>query len=178
VQPSVSLGLPINVMSDAVSLLWRLQIYGHEVPARLWDTAKAYCVDKFQKPGLSFVDVHVGLLSAATGDRRAATARIDALTRLVEQGTLAAGPVVPAVCRAALAFADGDHAGCVRILEPVSREVARIGGSGAQREIVEDTLLVALMRSGEADKARALLDKRLHRRPSPRDARWRREVAA
>lgn len=64
------------------------------------------------------------------------------------------------------------YAGCVRILEPVAAEVVRIGGSGAQREVVEDTLLLAFMRSGETAKACALLDRRLHRRPSPRDARW------
>ncbi|WP_348638274.1 tetratricopeptide repeat protein [Bradyrhizobium sp. ISRA463] len=32
VRPSVSLGLPINVVSDTVSLLWRLQAYGYDVP--------------------------------------------------------------------------------------------------------------------------------------------------
>ena len=104
--------------------------------------------------------------------------RAAALTELVEAGTLAAGPVVPAICRAALAFAEGDHAGCVRILEPVAAEVVRIGGSGAQREMLEDMLLLALMRSGEAAKARALLDRRLHRRPSPRDTRWHGLLAA
>ena len=56
--------------------------------------------------------------------------------------------------------------------------MVRIGGSGAQREIVEDTLLVALMRDGQADKARALLDRRLHRRPSPRDVKWRASLEA
>jgi hypothetical protein len=50
----------------------------------------------------------------------------------------------------------------------------RIGGSHAQRELVEDTYIVALMRSGELPRARALLDARLHRRPSLRDARWQR----
>jgi len=48
----------------------------------------------------------------------------------------------------------------------------RIGGSHAQREIVEDTFIVALIRSGQLARARALLETRLHRRPSPRDARW------
>jgi hypothetical protein len=38
--------------------------------------------------------------------------------------------------------------------------------------LIEDTLLVSLMRSGETAKARALLDRRLDRRPSPRDTRW------
>lgn len=173
VEPSVSRGMPINIMTDAVSLLWRLQVYGHAVPQRLWDDAKAYADARFPTSGFSFADAHMGLLAAATGDRTAAQARIDALTGLVERGTLAAGEVVPAICRAALAFADCAYEKCVQLLEPMRAEVARIGGSGAQREIIEDTLLVALMRSGEAKKARTLLDERLHRRPSLRDARWR-----
>lgn len=178
VQPSVSAGLPVNVVTDTVSLLWRMRAYGYEVPAGLWDAARAYAADYFTRPGLAFADVHMGLLSAATGDVNASAARIDALTDLVEAGTLAAGPVVPAICRAALSFAKEDYAGCARILEPVASEVVRIGGSGAQREMIEDTLLVALMRSGESDKSRALLDRRLHRRPSPRDSRWRGLLAA
>ncbi|MFX8824977.1 hypothetical protein ABTM64_20935, partial [Acinetobacter baumannii] len=75
---------------------------------------------------------------------------------------------MPAILRAAQAFVDGDPAGCAGLLEPMLGEVARIGGSGAQREIVEDTLIVALMRSGDTAKASSLLDRRLHRRPSAR----------
>jgi hypothetical protein len=178
VQPSITKGLPINVVTDSVSLLWRLQAYGYDVPAELWGAAKVYSENYFTKAGFSFADAHMGLLAAATGDKAAAAERIEALTQLVEAGTLAAGPVVPAICRAALAFAEEDYATCVRILEPVAAEVVRIGGSGAQREMIEDTLLLALMRSGEAAKARALLDRRLHRRPSPRDTRWHGMLAA
>jgi hypothetical protein len=178
VQPSVTKGLPINVVTDSVSLLWRLKAYGYAVPQQLWDAAKVYSSGYFAQAGLPFVDAHMALLAAATGDKEAAEARVAALTRLVEAGTLAAGPVVPAICRAALAFAEEDYATCARILEPVASEVVRIGGSGAQREMIEDTLLLALMRSGDAAKARALLDRRLHRRPSARDRRWQGMLAA
>lgn len=178
VQPSVSQGTPINIMTDTVSLLWRLQAYGHQVPAGLWDTAKSYAASKFAKPGFAFADAHLGLLAAAVGDKAAVEAQVAVLTSLIEQGALAAGPVVPAICKAALAFVEGRYAACAQILEPMAGEVARIGGSGAQREIIQDTLLVALMRSGEAEKARALLDERLLRRPSPRDTLWRSQVAA
>ena len=130
------------------------------------------------KAGFAFADAHMAILEAAAGDRDAVERRVEALTGLVEAGTLAAGPVVPAICRAALAFVEEDYAGRVRILEPAAAEVVRIGGSGAQREVIEDTLLVALMRSGEVVKARALLDRRLHRRPSPRDTRWHGMLAA
>jgi hypothetical protein len=172
VQPSVSAGMPINVVSDAASLLWRLRAYGHTVPEGLWEAAAAYAEPVFSKAGFPFVDVHMALLAAATGDKAAVEQRAAALTELIDAGSLAAGPVVPAICRAALAFAEENYAACARILEPVAAEVVRIGGSGAQREVVEDTLLLALMRSGETASARALLVGRLHRRPSPRDTRW------
>lgn len=172
VQPSVSAGIPINIVSDTASFLWRLKAYGHDVPAGLWGAAAGYAAPKFPKAGLVFSDVHMAILAAATGDRAAAADRIAALETLVGANILAAGPVVPALCRAVLAFADGDYADCVRLLEPMASDVARIGGSGAQRDVFEDTLLLALIRSGEIAKARTLLDERLHRRPSPRDTRW------
>ena len=121
---------------------------------------------------LRLADVHMALIAAATGDKAAVEERVKAQMALIETGALPAGQVVPAICRAALAFADEDYAACARILEPVAAEVARIGGSGAQREMIEDMLLLALMRSGEAVKAGQLLDRRLHRRPSSRDSHW------
>lgn len=173
VQPSVSAGLPINIVTDTASFLWRLRAYGHAVPPELWNAAATYAAPKFPKAGLAFIDVHMAILAAATGDRAAVEGRVAALERLVEESALPAGPVAPALCRAILAFAEGDYPTCARLLEPMAQDVVRIGGSGAQRDVFEDTLLLALIRSGEITKARDLLDERLHRRPSSRDALWR-----
>jgi len=172
IQPSVSAAPPLMVVTDTGSFLWRLQAYGHRVPPGLWQGAASYSAGVFQKPGFAFADVHMALIAAATGDKAAVEQRAAALAGLVEAGTLPAGPVVPAICRAALAFAAEDYGECARLLEPVAGEVVRIGGSGAQREMVEDMLLLSWMRGGAAAKARKLLDRRLHRRPSPRDTRW------
>ncbi|WP_134498531.1 tetratricopeptide repeat protein [Microvirga pakistanensis] len=178
IQPSVTAGMPVNVVSDTASFLWRLKAYGHSVPAGLWEDAASYSAGYFQKAGFAFADVHMALLAAAIGDKPAVEERVKSLMGLIEMGALPAGPVVPAICRAALAFAEEDYAACARILEPVAAEVVRIGGSGAQREMIEDMLLLALMRSGETVKAGELLDRRLHRRPSSRDARWHGLLAA
>jgi tetratricopeptide (TPR) repeat protein len=178
VRPSISRGLPINVVSDTVSLLWRLQASGHKVPSDLWDEVNIFSEARYPKPGLAFIEMHMGLLAAATGRNVAATDRIDANAQRVTDGSLSAGPIVPKVGLAALAFASSDFAECVRILEPMSPDFARVGGSGAQREIIEDMLLLAMMRSGQYTKARDLLDRRLHRRPSQRDARWRQQIEA
>jgi len=171
-QPSVTVAPPLNAMSDCASLLWRLLAYGHAVPANLWTDANAYAKAHFPKSSLPFVEMHMALLAAATHNQAALEDRLRVIEQRLNDGKLAAGPVVPQICRAMSAFAGEDFRTCVTLLEPVLDDVVRIGGSHAQREIIEDTFIVALIRSGELPRARAVLDRRLHRRPSPRDARW------
>ena len=177
IQPKINPAPPINAMTDGVSLLWRLQASGHAVAGDSWRELAAQAERWFPKAGNSFVDVHMGLLAAMTGDVGALEQRIADLEARREQGKLPAGPVVPDICRAARAFAEENYRTCAEILEPAAAEVVRIGGSHAQREMIEDMLLIALMKSGEAAQARDLLDRRLHRRPSLRDSRWRAAVA-
>jgi hypothetical protein len=176
--PQVNAAPPLNVMSDCAGLLWRLSAYGHAVARELWREAEDYAIRYFPRSSLPFADVHMALLAAATGEEAALDERLRTIERRLADGKLAAGPVVPQICRAARAFAAGDPRGCVAHLEPVLGEVVRIGGSHAQREIIEDTYIVALIRAGELPRARELLDRRLHRRPSPRDERWRAAAAA
>ncbi|MFB6446857.1 tetratricopeptide repeat protein [Bradyrhizobium tunisiense] len=171
-QPSATHAPPLNVITDAASLLWRLSAYGHTVPKTLWLEADNAAQELFPKSSLSFADVHMALFAAATQNREALTARLAVIEQRLAEGKLPAGAVVPAVFRALAAFADEDYAACVQTLAPVLGEVVRIGGSHAQRELIEDTYIVALMRGGELPRARALLDARLHRRPSLRDRRW------
>lgn len=172
IQPSVTKGVPINVVSDCASLLWRIEAYGYEVPQGLWEQVSSYSDRAFPKAGHAFVDTHILMIAAAMHDRSGSRDRVQKLDKLVHAGSLGAGAVVPAIGRGLLAFAEGSHSECVAILEPFVDDFVRIGGSGAQRDVIEETLLVALMHAGEAEKARALLDRRLHRRPSPRDSRW------
>ena len=93
-------------------------------------------------------------------------------------GKLAPGRSAIDICRGIKAFADGDHDGAIRLLEPVMAEVVRIGGSHAQRELWEDTLIVAYLRGAHAGKAANLISARLDRRPSARDAGWARQAQA
>jgi hypothetical protein len=120
----------------------------------------------------------MALFAAATHDQAALETRLSVIEQRLADGKLPAGPAVPRICRAMNAFAGEDYAACVRELEPALADVVRIGGSHAQRELIEDTYIVALMRSGELARARTMLDDRLHRRPSLRDERWRAAAVA
>lgn len=170
--PTATKAPPLNVVTDAASLLWRLTAYGHAVPETLWAEADAFARTVFPKSSLPFADVHMALFAAATRDQAALEERLAVVEKRLAEGKLPAGPVVPRIFRAMMAFAEGRYGICVRELEPVLAEVVRIGGSHAQRQLIEDTFIVALMKSGDLARARAMLDVRLHRRPSPRDTRW------
>ncbi|HEY4254688.1 MAG TPA: hypothetical protein VGM87_26025 [Roseomonas sp.] len=170
VRPAVTRAVPINTVTDCASFLWRLLVHGHVVPRSAWEEVAGYAEQAFPRGGHAFVEVHLAMLAAATGQHGAdADAEAEATV---------AGEVVPAIRQGLQAFAAGDHAGCARALAPVADAVVRIGGSHAQREVIEDTLLVALMRDGEVPRARSLLDRRLHRRPSGRDRVWRAALPA
>jgi pentatricopeptide repeat protein len=70
------------------------------------------------------------------------------------------------------AFARGSYEEAVRLIEPLAEQLVRIGGSDAQREVFEDTLLEGYFRAGRFEQAEALLRRRLGRRGSARDVVW------
>jgi hypothetical protein len=76
-----------------------------------------------------------------------------------------------AVCDALIALGAGAWGEAADTLGEVIPTLAQVGGSQAQREIVEETLLLCLVRAGRADEASARLHERLDRRTSPLDAR-------
>ncbi|MDX2205677.1 MAG: tetratricopeptide repeat protein [Hyphomicrobiaceae bacterium] len=164
---------PLNAVTDRASLLWRAGVCGADIAPALWEEAAEDALGLFPQAGVHFADVHVALAAAAAGRREALEARVAGLEARLAEGRLAPGPVLLAICRGVRAFSDGDYRACAQLLEPAAADVVRIGGSHAQRDLVEDTLIVALIKAGETERARKLLDTRLHRRPSLRDARWR-----
>jgi hypothetical protein len=70
------------------------------------------------------------------------------------------------------AFAAGDHTGALGHFESVEAEVHRIGGSHAQWEIFEETMVACYFALERYDDALRLVRRRLERRASPPDLRW------
>jgi hypothetical protein len=65
------------------------------------------------------------------------------------------------VCRAILAFGDGDYAATVSLLHPIRPIARRFGGSHAQRDVLDLTLIEAALRANDAALAAALIAERL-----------------
>jgi tetratricopeptide (TPR) repeat protein len=176
IRPSDSRYPPLNVFTDCASLLWRLSLAGQSGLEASWQEVAGYGDRFFPRAGTHFADAHYALVAAATRSPTA-QARLAELEALEADGRLAPGLSAVELCRGIMAFAEGDNENAIRILEPMMPALVRIGGSHAQRELWEDTLIVACLRAGHGDKAAKLVASRLQHRPSARDEAWLREAS-
>ncbi len=159
-------------MYDAASLLWRYQIYGCGEDALPWSKVDELAARMTAQPGMAFVDANAALALAAVQDEVAFARLIDGLRALDAQGHPTAGPVVLPLVQGIWAFAQGAYDESIRWIEPIADQIVRIGGSNAQREVFEDTLLEAYLRAGHCAQAETMLRQRLGCRPSARDLFW------
>ena len=75
--------------------------------------------------------------------------------------------------RGLLAFARGDADGAVDLIYPVRGQLQRLGGSHAQRDLVDLTLLAAAAQGGRRTVGRALVNERTMAKPiTPLTRHW------
>lgn len=140
VHPGGSWGPPINALTDAASFLWRAELAGRARDAERWLQVSEYGTQNFPKTGLAFADVHRALAYAAIGDSAALAKLVAELRERESAGKLLAGPIVPALAQAFEACARKDWKAAAGLIEPYAAEHERIGGSRAQRDLIELTL--------------------------------------
>ncbi len=129
-------GAPYMGLPDTASLLWRLGLRGSlGLP---WQTARAHAERHFAQGSNVFGEVHLALLAAAGGDTTALAAGLDRLDKITARGH--EGAVVAAAFIQALeAMRQGDADAARRHWQQCLPELPRIGGSHAQRAVVELT---------------------------------------
>jgi tetratricopeptide (TPR) repeat protein len=162
---------PRATVMDGSALLWRYQLYGCAEGPLAWRPL-AEVAATVSRPGFVFGDVHAALAYAASGDTAALDRLVDSLRALAARGHRVAGTVGVPLVHAAAAFAAGDHEGCLRHLQPIEGDIHCMGGSHAQWEVFEETMVVCYLKLGRYAEAERLLRRRLDRRTSPRDLLW------
>jgi hypothetical protein len=171
IRPGVDDLTPLGTLMDSASLLWRVQLTEPD-RALPWEPVAELAASAFPKPGNQFADAHNALAYAGCGDTAGLERLTEALWEHERSGNARAGEVVPSIAESLEAFACEDYRRAAEILEPVADQVVRLGGSHAQREVFEDTLIEAWLRAGEGERAMTFIEERLSRRPSPRDEAW------
>ena len=154
-------------MVDASALLWRLMLQGIDVGAR-WNAIAANWAPVAAAGNYAFNDAHAVMAFVGAGRLAEAEAVVEG-----QHGVMAApgdnaaftAEVGHAVCKALVAFGCGRYGEAVRLLRPIRSIAHRFGGSHAQRDVIDLTLIEAALRSGEGALARALVDERAAVRP-------------
>ena len=179
--------LEINLQRlDAAAILWRLHLLGEDVQALCRALVEDWPLDDTQAGYYAFNDVHALLAMLGGGDIARAEAWV---ARCAERAMSAddarrvnhqmAREVGLPLMRGLLALSRGDADGAAETLYPVRALAQRFGGSHAQRDLIDQTLLYAAARGSRRGLGRALLNERTLAKPvTPLTRHWIEQLGA
>ena len=168
-------------LTNASALLWRLDALGCDIGDR-WRELAALWQDHADGKCLVFADIHAAMAELRSGREALVERRLETMRETAESAVEAAGlyrrvgiPVVEGLA----AFHRGSYAEAVERLLPARFDLWQIGGSHAQRDVIDWTLTEAALRAGQREIALSLAYERLATRPrSAPNRRFLREAEA
>jgi hypothetical protein len=170
---------------DAAALLWRLHLLGIEGGERWKTLAERYAAARGEAGFYAFNDVFALLAFVGAGDLARAREVLDEAERRAEadasgsDNRAMAREVGLPLMRGLLDFAEGRYDAAAAAMQPVRSIAQRFGGSHAQRDLIDQTLLAACAHGSAHSRAlgRALLNERRMAKPeTPLTAHWRSRV--
>jgi hypothetical protein len=170
---------------DAAALLWRLHLLGEDVQAAARALAEGWPLDDAHAGYYAFNDMHAMaalLMAGEVGRAESWLARCAQRAMSAEEARRAnhkmAREVGLPLMRALLALTRGDADGAADTLYPVRAGAQRLGGSHAQRDLIDQTLLAASARGSRRSLGRALLNERRLAKPAtPLTRHWMERMA-
>jgi hypothetical protein len=156
-------------MIDGSAMLWRLHLRGIDVGNR-WEAVANGWTPIASAGNYAFNDMHAMMAFVGAGRMRDAQAVLEAQRVAMEQpgdNAVFTREVGHPATLAIKAFGDGDYAETVRLLRPIRSYAHRFGGSHAQRDVLDLTLIEAAKRAGQKALAAALETERAGIRRTP-----------
>jgi tetratricopeptide (TPR) repeat protein len=168
-------------MVDASALLWRLHLRGVALGAR-WEALADAWQPRVEDAFYAFNDVHALMALIGAGRADAIERLIAAMHRALEQpgsNAVMTRQVGLPLAEALLAFDRGRFGRSIELLLRLRPIAARFGGSHAQRDLLDLTLIEAARRDGRRTLLQRLANERLERKPaSPLAHRYRASALA
>lgn len=155
-------------MIDASAMLWRLHLRGIDVGER-WKSLADDWAPIATAGNYAFNDAHAMMAFVGAGRKDLAEAVIESMKKAMcgkaDNASFTREVGYP-VTNAIKEFGAGRYAETVALLRPVRDIAARFGGSHAQRDLLDLTLIEAAFRSGQGALARALAAERQEMKPT------------
>ena len=154
-------------LTNASALLWRLDTLGVDVVAR-WQALLPRWQGHADGRWLVFADLHAIMAELRSGAEAQAEQRLSSMRATAASNAEVANtyaevgvPLAEGLC----AYHRGAYQAAVSHLLPARFDLWRIGGSLAQRDVIDWTLAEAAVRAGQRDIAISLANERLALRP-------------
>ena len=154
-------------MVDASAILWRLRLGGIDVGDR-WQALAANWAPKAAAGNYAFNDAHAMMAFVGAGLEAPARTLLEAQREAMrgdDDNSAFTRDVGHPLTLAIKAFGDGNYDETVRLIRPIRSIAYRFGGSHAQRDVIDLTLIEAALRGGDGALARALTAERQLARP-------------
>jgi hypothetical protein len=159
----------VRALVDSASLLWRARMVGGAVPGEIGRVLATVPAQLLAEPPTPFAALHAAVALAAAGDCRG----LARLRRRAEQRPEEAFRRLIAPLADALGDLTHGDAGPALDTLLALPDLTPLGGSAAQREVIEETIVHCAVEAGRVDVALDRLGRRLERRESERDRRRR-----
>ena len=167
-------------MVDASAILWRLYLGGVDAGDR-WAELAANWAPKAGAGNYAFNDAHAMMAFVGAGLDAPAQILLEAQREAMrgsDDNAAFTRDVGHPLTLAIKAFGAGNYAETVRLIRPIRAIAHRFGGSHAQRDVIDLTLIEAALRAGDRALARELTAERSMARPgSPLSALLSRRTA-
>ena len=165
---------------DAVAVLWRLHLLGVDVSAQCKDLLPRWDKSPASSGYYAFNDLHLVLALLGAGEVAQAeswVARCAERAMTPEDARRSnhamAREIGLPLMRGLLALTRGDADGAADTLFQVRRVARGLGGSHAQRDLIDQTLMAAAAQGGRRGLGRALVNERIMAKPvTPLTRHW------
>lgn len=163
---------------DAASLLWRIGLVGGDVGGRWQALLAGWRLDEGAAGHSLFNDAHATMALIGAGEIARARAWVAASLAAAARRGGWNGEVTRAIgaplLNGLVAFGERRFDAATALIAPVRVALAPLGGSHAQRDVVDQTLLAAAALGRDKHVGRALLDaRRRAKAATPLTAHWR-----
>ncbi len=147
---------------DAISLLWRLEMGGYEVPFDLWKQVGREVFENSKQSYIGFNAARYIYALARAGMKdelslsmqlnKNFTEKIEGLEKKVWKDV-----AIP-LLQASAAFADENYSETSHLLKPVIENINKVGGSDAQDDLFRQMYLLSLIKSNRTVESAKYLD--------------------
>jgi hypothetical protein len=167
---------------DAASLLWRIALVEGDPGTRWRALLDGWRLDAESAGHSLFNDAHATMALLGAGEIAEARNWVAQSLAAAERHSGWNGAVARAIgaplLQGLLAFGEERYGAATELIAPLRDRLAPFGGSRAQRDVVDQTLLAAVARGGDRSVGSAMLEERRRSKPTtPLTAHWSRRLA-